>query len=162
MLIIQAQYAAVVAALALSCSTAVMRNVNYDDILATAHKHNNSSTFRLDILICYMLTTLPDLCHDWTMELSRLVKLVVDYTEETHNEALIRNATIQLTLSIQNSLGFHGEFRSRSFSGKLAWIILQLRNIVVLVTVASNVRPGSNNESTSPLDDPGESNFVLK
>ena len=40
---LKAQYAAVVAAFALSCSIAVMRNVNYDDILATAQKHNNSS-----------------------------------------------------------------------------------------------------------------------
>ena len=34
-----ALYSAVITALSLSCATAVMRNVNYDDILATASKH---------------------------------------------------------------------------------------------------------------------------
>jgi len=43
-LIYAAQYAAVIAALALSCSSAVMRNVNYDDLLATAHKHAKGSS----------------------------------------------------------------------------------------------------------------------
>jgi hypothetical protein len=38
-----AQHAGVVAALALSCSTAVMANINYDDLLATMHKHINGS-----------------------------------------------------------------------------------------------------------------------
>ena len=33
-----AQYAGVIAAFALSCSSAVVRTVNYDDILATAHQ----------------------------------------------------------------------------------------------------------------------------
>ena len=39
----EAQYAGVMAALALSCSTAVLTNVNYDDILATLHKHVKGS-----------------------------------------------------------------------------------------------------------------------
>ena len=105
-----------------------------------------------------MLTDFVDLCYDWVMELSRILKINVDYSEDTHNETLVRNTTVQLTLSIQNSLGFQGEFKSRSFAGKLAWVILQLRNIVVLVTVASNVKrsEGGNSEPVSPLDDPGK------
>jgi mediator of RNA polymerase II transcription subunit 16 len=43
MLTSKAQYNAVVAAFALSCSTAVMTSVNYDDLLATAHKHAKNS-----------------------------------------------------------------------------------------------------------------------
>ena len=42
----EAQYAAVVAAFALSCSTAVMTSVNYDDLLATAHKYAKSSELK--------------------------------------------------------------------------------------------------------------------
>jgi mediator of RNA polymerase II transcription subunit 16 len=80
----------------------------------------------------------------------------VDYSEETHYDVLIRNTTIQLCLSIQNSLGFKGEFHPRSFAGKFSWLVLQLRNIVVLVTMAANMKvPGPNNERTSPLEDPG-------
>lgn len=95
------------------------------------------------------------------MELSRIVKINVDYSEDTHNDTLIRNTSVQLALSIQNSLGFQGEFKSRSFAGKLAWAILQLRSIVVLVTVASNhKREGLNGESVTPLDDPGNSDAL--
>ena len=93
------------------------------------------------------------------MDISQILKINVDYSEDTHNDTLIRNTTVQLTLSIQNSLGFHGDFKSRSFGGKLAWLILQLRGVAVLVTVASNVKrlDGTNNEAVSPLDDPGKS-----
>ncbi|TVY60790.1 Mediator of RNA polymerase II transcription subunit, partial [Lachnellula suecica] len=134
------QYAAVVAALALSCSTAVMRNVTYDDLLATAHKYVKSN-----------------FAFDWLIELSRILKAHMDYSEEQHYDVLIRNTTIQLCLCIQNSLGFQGEFNSRTFSGKFAWLVLQLRNIVVLVTMAANlnVPAGPNpNDKTSPLEDP--------
>lgn len=82
----------------------------------------------------------------------------MDYSEEQHYDVLIRNTTIQLCLSIQNSLGFQGEFNARTFSGKFAWLVLQLRNIVVLVTMAANLNvpggPGPN-DKTSPLEDPG-------
>lgn len=82
----------------------------------------------------------------------------MDYSEEQHYDVLIRNTTIQLFLCIQNSLGFQGEFNARTFSGKFAWLVLQLRNIVVLVTMAANLNvPGANpNDKTSPLEDPGK------
>ncbi|TVY15907.1 Mediator of RNA polymerase II transcription subunit 16 [Lachnellula arida] len=133
------QYSAVVAALALSCSTAVMRNVTYDDLLATAHKY-----VKLNF------------AYDWLIELSKILKAQMDYSEEQHYDVLIRNTTIQLCLCIQNSLGFQGEFNARTFSGKFAWLVLQLRNIVVLVTMAANLTvSGANpNDKTSPLEDP--------
>ena len=82
----------------------------------------------------------------------------MDYSEETHHDVLVRNTTIQFCLSIQNSLGFKGEFLSRNFAGKFSWLVLQLRNIVVLVTMAANMKvSGPNNEKTSPLEDPGKS-----
>lgn len=97
-----------------------------------------------------------DFAYDWLIELSRVFKINVDYSEEQHYDVLIRNTTIQLCLSIQNSLGFKGENSPRSFGGKFAWIVLQLRNIVVLVTMAANMKvPTANNDKSSPLDDPG-------
>jgi mediator of RNA polymerase II transcription subunit 16 len=96
------------------------------------------------------------LAYDWLIELSRILKVHVDYSEEAHYDVLIRNTTIQLCLSIQNSLGYKGEFHPRAFAGKFSWIVLQLRNIVVLVTMAANMKvAGPNNEKTSPLEDPG-------
>jgi mediator of RNA polymerase II transcription subunit 16 len=84
------------------------------------------------------------------------LKVHVDYSEEEHYDVLIRNTTIQLCLSIQQSLGFRGEFHPRTFSGKFAWISLQLRNIVVVITMAANVKvKGPNGVGTTPLEDPG-------
>jgi mediator of RNA polymerase II transcription subunit 16 len=98
-----------------------------------------------------------DFAFDWLVELSRILKVHVDYSEETHYDVLIRNTTIQLCLSIQNSLGFRGEFYPRTFAGKFSWLVLQLRNIVVVVTMAANMKVpgGPNSERTSPLEDPG-------
>ncbi|KAK0128828.1 mediator complex subunit [Cadophora gregata] len=147
-------YSAVITALSLSCATSVMRNVNYDDILATASKHVN-----------------PQFSYDWLTELSRILKVNLDYSEETHHDVLVRNTSIQLCLSIQQSLGFKGQFKQRTFSSKFAWIVLQLRNIVVLVSMAANLHISSGpnaTEKSSPLEDPevirslaGSVNWVL-
>jgi mediator of RNA polymerase II transcription subunit 16 len=128
-----------------------MTSVNYDDLIATAHKHAKSSELEPIGDILYTLAFVL-MC----IELYRILKVHVDYSEEAHYDVLIRNTTIQLCLSIQNSLGFKGEFQPRSFPGKFSWLVLQLRNIVVLVTMAANMKvPGPNNERTSPLEDPG-------
>jgi mediator of RNA polymerase II transcription subunit 16 len=105
-----------------------------------------------------------EFAYDWLSELSRILKVHMDYSEESHHDVLVRNTTIQLCLCIQNSLGFKGEFNPRTFSGKFAWLVLQLRNIVVLVTMAANLNVQSgpnNNEKTSPLEDPGLSQSTL-
>ncbi|POS87746.1 hypothetical protein EPUL_001131 [Erysiphe pulchra] len=132
-------YAATVAALSLSCGTAVMRNSNFDDLLAFASRF-----------------TLPQLAFDWLIELSCILKLHVDYSDENHHQLLIRNTTIQICLSVQNSLGFKGLLNARTFSGKNAWIVLQLRNTVVQVAMAAGTKlPVTNSvEKASPLDEP--------
>lgn len=43
-----AQYAAIIAALTLSCATTAMAGVNADDLLATAHKHIKGGELDLD------------------------------------------------------------------------------------------------------------------
>lgn len=96
--------------------------------------------------------------YDWLNELTNVLRATVDYTEEAQHESLIRNTTIQLCLSIQNSLGFKGVFKPRSFTGKFSCIVLQLRSIVVLVTMVANLKipPQSHDKkATTPLDDPG-------
>ncbi|KAH8592398.1 mediator complex, subunit Med16 [Bisporella sp. PMI_857] len=131
-------YPAFVAALALSCSTAVMLGNNFDDLLATVNKY-----------------VTPTFTYDWLVQLRFILKPGVDYSEEAHYDLLIRNTTIQLFLGIQQSLGFRGEGWARTFAGKYSWIVLQLRHIVVYVTMAANVKPkGPGGESLTPLDDP--------
>jgi mediator of RNA polymerase II transcription subunit 16, fungi type len=162
LLIYPGLYAGVVAALSLSCATAVMRNVNYDDLLATANKH--ATARKSEALSCGIVSLLMKLefAYDWLTDLSRILKVHMDYSEETHHDVLVRNTTIQLCLCIQNSLGFKGEFNPRTFSGKFAWLVLQLRNIVVLVTMAANLtvpQSGPNSDKVSPLEDPGSLPF---
>jgi len=84
-----------------------------------------------------------------------MLKINVDYSEDTHHDPLVRNASLQLCLSILNHLGFKGEFQPRAFCGKFALLALNVRNIVILITVASNT-PVNLKEKLSPLDEPGE------
>jgi len=82
-----------------------------------------------------------------------MVKVPVDYSEESHHDQLVRNHHLQFCLSILNHLGFHGEFQPRSFGGKFAMLALNVRNIVILITIANNT-PVNLKEKLSPLDDP--------
>ncbi|KAM0626137.1 hypothetical protein ACHAPW_008456 [Verticillium nonalfalfae] len=89
---------------------------------------------------------------DWVNELVRMLKVPVDYSEEAHHEALVRNSSLQLCFSILNHLGFNGEFNPRSSSGKFAFLSLNIRNVVILITIASNT-PTNMREKLNPLDE---------
>lgn len=96
--------------------------------------------------------------YDLLTDVSRIFKVQTDYSEEAHHDMLVRNTSIQLCLSIQNSMGFKGEFNPRTFSGRFSWLVLQLRNIVVCVSMAANLNlpVGPNSpDKISPLEDPG-------
>lgn len=54
-----------------------------------------------------------------------------------------------------NALGFRGDVSPRSFLGKFSMLFLNVRNVVVLITIASNT-PVTVREKLSPLDEPGE------
>lgn len=89
--------------------------------------------------------------------MSRVLKFHVDYSEESQHDILIRNPSIQLSLSIQNSLGYNGDTQSRSFGAKLAWVSLQIRNCVVVMTMASmKVSDQSSREKISGFEDAGK------
>lgn len=95
--------------------------------------------------------------HDWMSEFIKILKIQVDYSEELHHDTLIRNTTLQSCLSMMNSLGFRGEQAGRSFQSKFAMLNLNLRNIVILITLSSNT-PITFKKEMSPLDEPGMSN----
>ncbi|OBT45969.1 hypothetical protein VE00_03746 [Pseudogymnoascus sp. WSF 3629] len=118
------QYAAVIAGFNMACSTAIMNSSNHDDLMAAASKFKH----------------LPSFAFDLVSEVSKTLKFNVDYSEESHHDSLIRNPSIQLSLSIQNALGYNGDAHKRTFESKIAWISLQLRNCVVLITMAMNIR----------------------
>ncbi|KAL2020886.1 hypothetical protein VTK56DRAFT_7877 [Thermocarpiscus australiensis] len=94
----------------------------------------------------------PDFAYAWIKELVNMFKIMVDYSEDTHHDQLVRNQLLQLCLSILNHMGFHGDFRPRSFCGKFALLALNTRNVVILITLASNT-PLNLKEKMSPLDE---------
>lgn len=84
----------------------------------------------------------------------RILKIQVDYSEEMHHDSLMRNQNLQACFSIMNSLGFNGEFNPRSFQSKIANVNLNLRGVVILITLSSNT-PVTVRERMSPLDEHG-------
>lgn len=131
------QYNAIIAALSISISPAAYLQMNCDDVLAIAR------TF----------TEKQDFAYTWIRSIINMVKVHVDYSDEPHHDQLVRNQNLQFCLSILNHLGFHGEFQPRSFGGKFAMLALNVRNIVILITIANNT-PVNLKEKLSPLDDP--------
>lgn len=79
----------------------------------------------------------------------------IDFVDEAHNDALIRNLPLQVFFSMQNSLGYHGQKHARTFASQNSFIILQLRHVVVLITMASNIKlKNAEGGDASPLDEP--------
>lgn len=154
------QYAAVVAALSVATSSAAIQQMNYDDILAISRPFakNPRTCCALTLQGCSHLTQplFPTgFSYDWIMEIVRMLKIAVDYSEEAHHDQLVRNNNLQLCLSILNHLGFQGELQPRSFGGKFAMLALNVRNIVILISIASNTPPQMK-DKLNPLDEPGK------
>ncbi|RCI15524.1 hypothetical protein L249_3518 [Ophiocordyceps polyrhachis-furcata BCC 54312] len=131
-----ARYVATIAALAVTAASSIWYQSNYDDLLAVVHP----------------MTTRNRFTQEWVSELIRILKIQIDYTEELHHDTLMRNAPLQACFSIMNSLGFRGEAVKRTFQSKLAWVLLNMRNVVVLITLASNT-PVTVRDRMSPLDE---------
>lgn len=89
------------------------------------------------------------------MEIVRMLKVAVDYSDDHHHDQLVRNNNLQLCLSILNHLGYRGELQPRSFGGKFAMLALNVRNIVILITIANNT-PLTMRDKLNPLDEPGK------
>ncbi|KYK58612.1 Mediator of RNA polymerase II transcription subunit 16 [Drechmeria coniospora] len=131
-----AHYAASIAGLAMTGASSLWSSSNYDDILAIVQPYSGKKRFT----------------QDWVSELIRIQKIQVDYSEEMHHDSLMRNAPLQACLSIMASLGFKGETQRRSFQSKFAWLDLNIRNVVILITLASNT-PMTVRDKMSPLDE---------
>ncbi|KAL8295215.1 hypothetical protein RB600_000950 [Gaeumannomyces tritici] len=129
-----AQYYAVVAGLAMSVAAA-SSHTNYDDILAIGRQFIDK----------------PRFAYDWVMEVARVLKIHIDYSEEAHHDQLVRNHHLQLCLSILHHMGLYGEFRPRSFGGKFGAVALGIRSIVILITIASHTYKA---DKLVPLDEP--------
>ncbi|KAL1843023.1 hypothetical protein VTJ49DRAFT_3337 [Mycothermus thermophilus] len=127
----------VLVALTIALSASALSQVTCDDILAMARP----------------FAQLPDFTSSWIREAVNILKIAVDYSEETHHEQLIRNILLQLCLSILGHLNFRGEFKPRSPEGKFATLALAVRNLFLVLTVALNSPPMGYKEKLVPLDD---------
>lgn len=87
-----------------------------------------------------------------------MMKIAVDYTEDAPHDHLIKNNVLQMCLSIMNYLGWRGNFQPRQAWGKLSMIALNLRNIVIMITLSSNNITVNKNLMT-PLDESGKSSL---
>ncbi|RSL56616.1 hypothetical protein CEP53_006736 [Fusarium sp. AF-6] len=131
------QYSGTIAALTVTAAPSMFYQNNYDDMLTIVRPYTTKKRF----------------IQDWITELIRILKIQVDYSEDTHHDGLVRNGSLQYCFSIMNALGFRGEFNSRTFQGRFSMLALNVRNAVVLVTIASNT-PLTVREKLSPLDEP--------
>lgn len=134
---------------------------NHDDLLAVVQSlaYKKSQSLAPNICFAVHANFRSEFVLDWVSELIRILKIQVDYSDETHHDALMRNLSLQFCLGIMNSLGFRGESLKRSFQSKFAMIDLNLRNVVILITLASNT-PLNIREKMSPLDEHGEIFFI--
>lgn len=134
-------YDAVLAGLTITLANAAHHNANYDDILAIARPFVEKQ---------------PKFLYDLVSTLVFLLSINVDYSEEAHHDQLVRNIQLQFVMSLLSHFGFKGEFKPRYFNGRFAMLGLNVRNIVILITLASNSPMHPIKEKITPLDEPGE------
>lgn len=135
-----AAYATTVAGMTLAIGSCTPSQSSFDDVLAIGRTLRHKANF----------------CNDLIHEIARMTKITVDYSEESHHDALMRNTHLQLALSIMCHLGFNGQYEKRSFSSKFAKLALHARSVIVVVSVSNNTPPHLR-DRCSPLDEPGMS-----
>ncbi|XXG98201.1 ATP-dependent DNA helicase Hrp3 [Hypoxylon texense] len=134
-----AQVSALVASFTISTAQAATQGANIDDILAVARHFVHKDGFAVE----------------WVKSMVMMMKIAVDYTEDAPHDHLIKNSVLQMCLSIMNYLGWRGSFQPRQAWGKLSMIALNLRNIVIMITLSSNtISMGANKNTMTPLDEP--------
>ncbi|KAI2621233.1 RNA polymerase II mediator complex subunit Sin4 [Hypoxylon sp. NC1633] len=133
----EAQISALVASFTISTAQAASNGAFIDDILAVARNFVSKDAFSVE----------------WVKTMVQLMKITVDYTEDAPHDHLIRNSVLQMCFSIINYLGWRGDLQPRQTWGKLSILALNLRNIVIMVTLASN-NITINKITMTPLDEP--------
>ncbi|KAI0160980.1 RNA polymerase II mediator complex subunit Sin4 [Hypoxylon sp. FL1284] len=134
---IDTQVSALVASFTIATAQAVTNGASLDDILAVGRRFVNKEGFAVE----------------WVKSTVSMMKIAVDYTEDAPHDHLIKNSILQMCLSIINYLGWRGDSQSRQSWGKLSMLALNLRNIVVMITLSSNTI-NLNKNTMTPLDEP--------
>ncbi|KAK4044534.1 hypothetical protein C8A01DRAFT_31320 [Parachaetomium inaequale] len=95
---------------------------------------------------------IPDFASAWVKEMVNMLKINVDYSENSHHEQLVKNILLQHCLGIISHLSFRGDFKPRLHGGKFAMLALGVRSVFLVITVANT--PMGMKEKLNPLDDP--------
>jgi len=130
------QLSSVIAAMTMNTAQSAYAQINIDDLLAISRNFKGQ----------------PGFSSQWMAEVVKLSKIIVDYAEEVPHDHLFRNNQLQLFFSILNHIGWNGTSQPRDFQSKLSTIALNLRNIVILITIANNNTHAAGKGPT-PMDD---------
>ncbi|PGH02542.1 hypothetical protein GX51_04568 [Blastomyces parvus] len=125
------KFTCAIAALALGYVRACGSDASADDILAVIVRQLN-----------------PDAQRTFVTEVYSILFMGVDFAE---HEKLVSNQSIQKGLSMQAVLGFKSRFQPRPPSSTVPWIILNIRQIMVLLLTASNYLKNGMDSTPSEL-----------
>ncbi|EEQ90336.2 RNA polymerase II Mediator complex subunit Sin4 [Blastomyces dermatitidis ER-3] len=125
------KFTCAIAALALGYVRACGSDASADDILAVIVRQLN-----------------PDAQRTFVTEVYSILFTSVDFTE---HDKLVNNQSIQKGLSMQAVLGFRSRFQPRAPSSTVSWIILNIRQIMVLLlTVSHYLKNGKDSTPSEP------------
>jgi hypothetical protein len=115
-----------------------------DDILYTTHE---------------LKTQLPpdqsmQLEHSLLKDLYKVLNVKVDVPPDPNGDIILRNQYMQRILSVQASIGEKSVLGPRSLPSKVAWVVLNLREIA-LTMAFSYLKPAGSTEQGTDLNKPG-------
>jgi hypothetical protein len=89
---------------------------------------------------------------EFLAEIYRPLNMSVDYSGDSQTEKLFRNATLQRSLSMQNSLSFKGYRKTKSLPAKIAWLTLNLRITALTFAFTLNANTGKQQGTPGTID----------
>ena len=136
-------------------SVASLNNLNNEDLVAALQAFSNqylhaqaqagddpTTLFHPDCFKSHFLS-----------ELYRTIGVRVDYSIDPQLQQLLssnQGLTLQRCLSVQAALGYAGGSHRPSLSAVLAWVILNIRSVVIVSVGTMTRKPGVENELAKP------------
>ncbi|PSR99439.1 RNA polymerase II mediator complex subunit Sin4 [Coniella lustricola] len=133
------RYEAVLTSIIMGFVNAGHQTNNFDDVLAVARPFAEKY---------------PRFLHELLTKVVFMLNTNVDYTDASSQDQLPRNVQLHYVMSILNHFGFRGDFKPRTFGGKFISLSMSLRNIYILLVMASSALNDRMREKINPLDDP--------
>ena len=144
----------VIEAFVMQSSVASLNNMNNDDIIAALQAFSNQYLHGQAQAEDPPTLSNPDSFKlHFLSELYRTIGVRVDYSVEPQVQQLLQSnqgPTLQRCLSIQYALGYAGESHRPSLSATLAWIILNIRSIVMISMGTMSRKQGVESELSKP------------